>query len=94
MNLTILRVFAVIGGFVVGAVFAYLVILLWEAVVEARRQAVIKRQIKHRFDGTPTAKCWCRDCKWHGVESNKCGLPGIGRYTPDNGFCYEADPRT
>lgn len=55
---------------------------------EARRNQIMK----HRFDGKPIAKCWCRDCRMHSIRDGKCSLPGIGRHTPDNGFCYEADP--
>lgn len=56
------------------------------------KEAKRNRRIKHRFDGKPTAKCWCRDCRMHNNRSGSCSLPGIGKYTPDNGFCYEADP--
>jgi hypothetical protein len=51
---------------------------------------------KHRFDKSPTAKCYCKDCVYHGTEhenSNPCTLPGIDRWTPEDGFCYEAEPR-
>lgn len=50
---------------------------------------------KHRFDKPPTAKCYCKDCKWHSVKDNKCGnVTWADRHTPDNGFCYEAEPMT
>ena len=52
---------------------------------------------RHRFDKPPTAKCYCKDCVWHGKHRNnkdECGLAGEGRCTPDNGFCYEAEPMT
>lgn len=52
---------------------------------------------KHRFDKPPTAACYCKDCVYH-VEKcsdgmGPCGWPGVIRWTPDNGFCYEAEPR-
>lgn len=50
---------------------------------------------KHRFDKPPTAKCYCKDCKWHSVKDNKCSnVTWADRHTPDNGFCYEAEPMT
>lgn len=53
---------------------------------------------KHRFDKPPTAKCYCKDCVHHGKNGNdygeKCGLPGVDRFTPHNGFCYMARPMT
>lgn len=48
---------------------------------------------KHRFDKPPTAKCYCKDCRLHGKD-NRCNLPGVDRFTPDNGFCYEVEPMT
>lgn len=52
---------------------------------------------KHRFDKSPTAKCYCKDCIYHGTTykdggSNKCDFPGIEIWTPDEGFCFEAEP--
>ena len=52
---------------------------------------------KHRFDRPPTASCYCKDCQFHidsGTQKNKCtNITWADKYTPDNGFCYEADPR-
>ena len=49
---------------------------------------------KHRFDKPPTAACYCKDCKWHSEKDNKCSnVTWADRHTPDNGFCYEAEPR-
>ena len=54
---------------------------------------------KHRFDKPPTAACYCKDCVYHGTRlpnsgvTDACCLSGVGRHTPDNGFCYEAEPR-
>lgn len=51
---------------------------------------------KHRFDKPPTAKCYCRDCKHHGSETNQCYRFGETtkeyRCTADNWFCWEAEP--
>lgn len=50
---------------------------------------------KHRFDKPPTAKCYCKDCKWHSAKNNKCSnVTWADRCTPDNGFCYDASPMT
>lgn len=51
---------------------------------------------KHRFDKPPTAKCYCRDCKYHRSETNQCYRFGETtkeyRCTADNWFCWEAEP--
>lgn len=50
---------------------------------------------KHRFDKPPTAACYCKDCKWHSVKDNKCSnATWADIYTPDNAFCYDAEPMT
>ena len=48
---------------------------------------------KHRFDKPPLAKCYCHDCSHH-TTTNRCvNISWAERYTPDNGFCYEAEPK-
>ena len=50
---------------------------------------------KHRFDKPPMAACYCKDCKWHSVKDDKCSnVTWADVHTPDNGFCYEAEPMT
>lgn len=78
---------ACIGAFIVALYY------LFDAVKCLTHELGWKHRYKHRFDKPPTAKCYCRDCRWHG-SNGKCGLPGITRYTPDNGYCYESEPLT
>ena len=57
----------------------------------------VKRRVylykcKHRFDKTPTAKCYCRDCKNHSVTSNRC-YKFDGWNTANDWFCWDAEPR-
>ena len=55
-----------------------------------------KRQyrIKHRFDKPPTAKCYCRDCKFWDKESGECHShhTAPGYCMADCWFCYSAEP--
>ena len=46
------------------------------------------KDIKYLGNG----KCYCNDCVHH-RKDHACTIPGSTRYTPDNGFCYEASPR-
>lgn len=90
---TVLDKFLVFFGIVaIICVIAVLLALAKSAIEEAVSQAKWEHRYKHRFDGAPTAKCWCKDCICH-RKDNRCDLPGIDRYTPDNGFCYEAEPK-
>lgn len=53
---------------------------------------------KHRFDKPPTAKCYCKDCIYHGTTykdggNNKCDVSKADIWTPDEGFCFKAEPK-
>ena len=53
-------------------------------------------RIKHRFDKSPTAKCYCRDCKFWEPETGKCHShhTAPGYHMADCWFCYSAEPIT
>ena len=54
-------------------------------------------QYKHRFDKSPTARCYCIDCKYHSDETNRCYRFGETtkeyRCTADDWFWWEATPK-
>lgn len=59
-----------------------------------------RRKIKHRFDGGPTAKCFCKDCKYYS-EYNASDKYNYGSGTcnahknwgvADDWFCWNATP--
>ena len=54
-------------------------------------------RIKHRFDKSPTARCYCKDCVHHDPETHQCYRFGETtdeyRCTADHWFCWEAVPR-
>lgn len=88
---TLIKLLAVIGAAtVIGLVGCVLAVLVHE-IRDLIDRLEYRHMIAHRFDKPPTAKCYCRDCNWH-RKDEKCTLPGIERYTPLNGFCYEAEP--
>ena len=47
---------------------------------------------KHRFDKSPTAKCYCVDCKHHGKDG-KCNDFVMYMRTEDDWFCWRAEPK-
>jgi hypothetical protein len=49
---------------------------------------------KHRFDKKPIAKCYCIDCKWHGVnnDNNLCQLHD--KHFPNDWFCKDSKPKS
>lgn len=90
-------IFMAIGVITILALVALLSYFAFDAIRDVVRQRRWQYKYKHRFDKPPTAACYCKDCVYH-VEKfsdgmGPCGWPGVSRWTPDNGFCYEAEPR-
>lgn len=82
-----------------GMVFVFVFVLgllyaIYEWLKDRIDDARWEYKYKHRFDKPPTAACYCKDCKWRSVENGKCSnVTWADRHTPDNGFCYEAEPK-
>lgn len=89
-------VFYVIGFVTVLLICAALLVMLIAVAKDWFDRKIFKYRYKHRFDKPPTAKCYCKDCSYHGdnEDPSMCKLPGMTRYTPMDGFCYEAEPMT
>lgn len=85
-------VLAVIGGFCLTIIIGVLLAALKEVIGELIDRAKRNYRIKHRFDGPPTAKCYCRDCTRYDNESHKC-YKFDGWRTADCWFCWDAEPR-
>lgn len=88
----LVSVLAFIGGLcLIGAILGIIA-----AVVTEIKGLIIKQKwrhkYKHRFDKPPTAKCYCKDCRLHSDETNRCGKFD-GWHTADNCFCWDAKPR-
>lgn len=64
-----------------------------EAIKERVHTAKINYRIKHRFDKPPTADCYCVDCCYYSVETNKCFRSNSREpvYHRDNWFCADAE---
>ena len=93
----LMNVFGWIGIFVVGGCVVMMIYRAFDALRSVVSEWRWQYKYKHRFDKPPTAACYCKDCAWHGkhgYRKEKCGLAGEERFTPDNGFCYEAKPMT
>lgn len=75
----------------VGVILGLIIVTIWDRILKLIH--IYKR--KHRFDKPPTAKCYCKDCAYHGIlMPNGCECPGRKNYySPDDGFCHEAKPK-
>lgn len=77
---------------IITCVFAILLGIFY-AVKNFIKVQIHKYKIKHRFDKSPTAKCYCIDCKNCQVEEYRgrwCYR--FERCVADNWFCWEAEP--
>lgn len=87
-----------VGIFTVAACIIMMAYCAFNSLRDAIRSLRWLYKYKHRFDKQPTAACYCKDCVHHGKKNkdgaNPCCIPGVSRWTPDNGFCYEAEPIT
>lgn len=85
------NIFALIGlGFsitIVAVIFCFIV----SAIKELFENLKFKYKQKHRFDKTPTAKCYCIDCTCYDTKTGKCYR--LNRNTADCYFCCDAEPR-
>lgn len=88
-------IFSIIGITSCVAIAGVLLYAVFNSLIEHVHELCWQYKYKHRFDAPPTAACYCKDCKWHSVKDNKCSnVTWADRHTPDNGFCYEAEPMT
>ena len=96
-NLT--YVLAIFGGVCLCIAIITLLWLLSNIVGDKLSKAKIKRQIKHRFDKPPKAKCYCVDCYYYepyeaaGSTTGECFF-NKNRVFNDNHFCAMAKPAT
>lgn len=53
---------------------------------------IYRHKYKHRFDKSPTAKCYCKDCKKWNPENGECADECNKRRMADVWFCCFAEP--
>ena len=82
-----------IGGCSVVVIFVFVAYGLFHIIKDFIQVQIKKYKIRHRFDKSPTAKCYCIDCKNCQVEQHRgrwCYR--FERCVADNWFCWEAEP--
>lgn len=67
------------------------------AIKEGVKKLKYHYKVKHRFNKPPTAKCYCRDCRFHGADGiyNGTSESGYEKYLlpfkmtrPPQSWCY------
>lgn len=89
----LIKLFAIFGIITVAGIIFVIGKLFFDFICELIDRKKWEYEYKHRFDKPPTAKCYCNDCEYHATNSKCNNVTWADRYTPDNGFCYEANPR-
>lgn len=84
-------IFLACGATVCVVLFIFMLISLGDQIETWWTHEKYKRKYKHRFDKTPTAECYCHDCKYWQKQSNRCSYFSIG--TADDWFCSKAEAR-
>ena len=59
------EIFASVGVIATFILAAAVIAVLTTAVEEAAEKRRYRKRIKNRFKGGPTAKCFCKDCKYY-----------------------------
>ena len=96
MSDTVMKVFVLIGIIAVIFILATIAIVAINDIGLKIEEHQRQYRIKHRFNTPPTAKCYCRDCKFWNPENGACHVSHTakGYYMADNWFCYSAEPVT
>lgn len=83
--------FVTMGLLATGAIIVGVSYLIFICICDIANILKTRHKIKHRFNKTPTAKCYCRDCKyWNALYCTCNNLRGLK--TADNWFCCDASP--
>lgn len=85
-------VFQFVGCITCGCMVIGISYILIQCIIEGIKYLLLQHKIRHRFDNSPIAKCYCIDCK-HYTTYGHCLLLN-NKSVPDSGFCWQAEPIT
>ena len=86
------RFFVTIGVLTVIVIVYFIFVFLYceiATLIDIKRREYRR---KHKFDKTPTAKCYCVDCKYWKKKDGRDYCIYFDRETADCFFCSMADP--
>lgn len=92
------EILMIIGMITVGGIIFLAFYMACESIKEKINEWKWECKYKHRFDKSPTAKCYCKDCFYYKPYSNsrdsgRCGRGHIENWTVcDNHFCWQSTP--
>ena len=96
----VVKIFASIGVIVTFIVGIALLVFIEKLIENAINNRKYKKQLKSRFEGGPTAKCFCKDCKYYYEkikdtkhDSSTGGCEAHNWWgVRDNCYCWAATP--
>ena len=91
MNKDILTFLVASGVIFISTIVFFIIIIIKNLIHDCIKHFKWEYKYKHRFDKSPTAKCYCKDCKYY-CENGDCMSH---RYWKVNEawFCWAAEPR-
>ena len=96
----IIKIFASIGVISIFIVAVAIIAVLVTYVKDAAEKLRYRKRLKNRFEGGPTAKCFCKDCKYyyekikdtkHDSSTGECEAHNWWGVR-DNCYCWAATP--
>ena len=96
----IIKIFASIGLIVTFILGVGFLAAIWAFIDDAISEHRYNKQLKRRFEGGPTAKCFCKDCKYyyekikdtkHDSSTGECEAHNWWGVR-DNYYCWSATP--
>jgi len=89
----IIKAFTLIGFLSTIGICIFCIFLICICIKNAAYKARVKYLYKHRFDKKPTAKCYCKDCRYHIGKDGECIRLEGDRNWSDSCFCWYAEPK-
>ena len=83
-----------VGVCTMSGVIIFILMIAYSSIKEVISNMLTHYKIKKRFKKTPTAACYCRDCKKWDPETGKCWDPCNTRLMGAEWFCCFAVPLT
>lgn len=88
----IINILAITGGVALATATIVVFVLFKDWLTDQINMAIYSHKRKHRFDGAPTAKCYCKDCIFYESDAWYCTF--FSKYSiEDSNFCCWASPR-
>lgn len=84
--------FTTVGVVVIISMIAVIIFAVIYAIRSFIRERIWIYKYNHRFDKSPTAKCYCKDCSLYGDFTSRSLCRKHKSHFSEDYFCKDADP--